>query len=74
MNNDERKFLHDLSSPFAMVFYHLDSMIEDLNEKPNPDQKLIQQLQNIFHTLEKMKSQLDQRRQILLEREEGSTL
>jgi hypothetical protein len=69
MISDERKFLHDLSGPFAMVFYLLDAMIEDLSENPLRDEQNLEQLKTVFKTLERMKSILDNRREILIQRD-----
>ena len=66
--NDERKFLHDIANPLGTAMFTLDSAIEDLSEKPEPNLESILQLQQVRTALEKVKVILRDRRQILIER------
>lgn len=61
MSEDERHFLHDLSSPLAIASGVIDILLEDSPEPLTESQK--KKLTRAFQALERMKIMLEKRRE-----------
>lgn len=66
--NDERKFLHDLATPLGAAILLTDSMLDDVQNRPGTDPDDLMRLGEIYKALDKINTQLKQRRQILISR------
>jgi hypothetical protein len=65
--NNERVFLHDIASPLGAAMFIMDSVIDDLKDRPIPDEEAIQQLVQVQQALEKLKLILQNRKQTLVD-------
>lgn len=66
--NDERKFLHDISSPVGTALLLIDMIAEGLQEKLPSDANEIQQIAQAAESLDKLKKMIVSRREILIQR------
>ena len=63
-SSEERKFLHDLSTPLATAIIMLDSAMEELNARPLATEDL-SHLTLVFESLLAMKQLVASRRDVL---------
>jgi hypothetical protein len=59
---DERKFLHDISSPLAVAIFVLEVALEDVKPDAILDKDSFESLQKAFGALEKLKKMIEDRR------------
>lgn len=66
-NTDERKFLHDLSSPLSAAMFMIDVMIEraQSDEAEMTKDELVKQLNGVLETHTRLKTLIESRRAIL---------
>lgn len=63
--NDERKFLHDLSSPLAALQLYLETMAEDANQNLKEGEEGDPRYQKCLLLLEKMTRLIEERRAVV---------
>lgn len=68
--NDERKFLHDISSPLGAAIFSLDSLLDYVQSQSKVDQEALGQIIQIYDILEILKRKVHERRRILIEKGE----
>ena len=68
--SEERAFLHDIASPLGTALFATDSLMAEIQELPENEQKYLQQLKMIYKSLQKTKTLLDERRQTLIAKKE----
>lgn len=61
--NDERKFLHDIATPTCTAIFVIDTLLDDVKNRPNAKQEEIEQLKQIFNSLEKIKKAIEARKE-----------
>lgn len=70
---DERRFLHDLSTPMSTVFFLLDMALEKLNVDPEKHSEEIKMLQGAVRSMQTARDLMQKRREILIAEEESAT-
>ncbi len=68
--NPERKFLHDLATPLGTAMLLTDIILEDIQTRADIDPEDVMKLGDIYKALEKIKSLIYERREILIKNEE----
>lgn len=66
--SDEREFLHDLASPLGTATYIAEAVLDSLDERTVKEFPELEQLQQLHEALQKMKSKLNERREVLIKR------
>ena len=66
--SDEREFLHDIAGPLGTAIFVLDGLLDDVQSRPGANSDDIVQLTEIYTALEKLKTYLQERREILIKR------
>ena len=66
---EERKFLHDISSPVGTALFILDSIL-DPNQRVVMNPGDLKQLKNAYESLLKTKDMIQERRRILIEKQD----
>ncbi|MEO5971048.1 MAG: hypothetical protein ABIQ95_14060, partial [Bdellovibrionia bacterium] len=61
IENKERKFLHDISSPVGTAIFVLDIVLDTLKSHTNPPEELIQ-IQQLSGIFERIKTLIEERR------------
>lgn len=64
--NDEREFLHDLSTPIGTALLLTDSLLDDVQNRANVDPDDLMRLSEIYNALEKITNSLKNRREVLV--------
>jgi hypothetical protein len=67
--SEERKFLHDLSTPISTVFFLLDMVIEKLKEDTEKNQLEIKMLESAVKSMQSAKELMRLRREDIISRE-----
>lgn len=67
-DNDERMFLHDLTSPIAAAMLAMDSLLDNLQSRPGTNTEDLEQARAAFDSLEKIRKMLHERRSLLINR------
>ncbi len=64
--NDERKFLHDISSPLTSVILNLENIVDMLQEK-NPEdlETCLKMMNNCIHQTKRASEMIKERREIV---------
>lgn len=65
MENKERKFLHDISSPVGTAIFVLDMVMDDL-QSTSPESPSLPRIQQAYALLEQIKSSIEGRRKEIL--------
>lgn len=65
---DEKKFLHDLANPVSTALFLVDVVLESFQNRPDLNQDELLQLQEICHSLDKVKDLIQDRREFLEKR------
>ncbi len=65
VSSDEKKFIHDISSPLGTAICRLDVAIEDLRAQPAADPGCLEQIEKAYGSLQKARQLLEARRQLL---------
>jgi hypothetical protein len=66
--NDERKFLHDISSPMGTALLLADSLLENMKNRPDVSPDELAQIGRINEVLEIAGNMIHERRQVLIQR------
>lgn len=66
--NEERRFLHDLAGPACTAIFLLDVVLENLQTRSEINSEDLQQLSKVYEALEKVKTLLHGRREVLIGR------
>ncbi len=66
--NDERKFLHELSTPLGAALLFMDSVLEDIQNRSSTDPDDLMRLTEINKALNKINTLLTERRETLIKR------
>ena len=66
--SDEREFLHDLATPLGTALLLTDSLLDDVQNRPNVEPDDLMRLGEIYNSLEKLNNSLKIRREILVSR------
>lgn len=67
---DERRFLHDLSTPMSTVFFLLDMTLERLQAEPEKNEEEIKMVQGAVRSMQTAKDLISRRRELLISEEE----
>lgn len=65
LENEERNFLHDLATPLGVALLLTDSILDDLQNRPNSDPDDLMRLVETYQALEKLNQLIQKRREIL---------
>ncbi len=66
---EERKFLHDISTPISSVFFLLDMVIEKLSQDQSHNEEELKMLNTATKSMNTVKDLIQKRREILIERD-----
>lgn len=69
---DERRFLHDLSTPMSTVFFLLDMTLERLQAEPETNEEEIKMIQGAVRSMQTAKDLIAKRRELLIAEDEGA--
>lgn len=67
---DERRFLHDLSTPMSTVFFLLDMTLERLQAEPEKNEEEIKMIQGAVRSMQTAKDLISRRRELLISEDE----
>ncbi|MFZ9595671.1 MAG: hypothetical protein ACO3A2_06285 [Bdellovibrionia bacterium] len=67
MDNEEKKFLHQMASPIAAALLLMDILMEDIQKEPQAQARLNPPLEQLHEVLQKVKSSLEERRKTLMQ-------
>ncbi len=68
---DERKFLHDLSTPISTVFFLLDMTLERLQTDSDKNSDEIKMVEGAIRSMQIAKELITKRREILISEEQS---
>ncbi len=68
---DERKFLHDLSTPISTVFFLLDMTLERLQVEPEKNLDEIKMVEGAIRSMQTTKELISKRREVLISEEQS---
>lgn len=69
---DERRFLHDLSTPMSTVFFLLDMTLERLHTDAQKHEEEIKMIQGAVRSMQTAKELISKRREVLIAEEESA--
>lgn len=69
---EERKFLHDLSTPMSTVFFLLDMTLERLQTEPEKNEEEIKMIQGAVRSMQTAKDLISKRREFLIAEDESA--
>ncbi len=69
---DERRFLHDLSTPMSTVFFLLDMTLERLQADPDKNEEEIKMIQGAVRSMQTAKDLISKRREYLIAEDESA--
>jgi hypothetical protein len=64
---EERKFLHDISSPVAAGLFMMEGRLERMSQAPNVDPQMLEQIERVFKTFDKLRQMIHDRRAALIQ-------
>ncbi len=70
---DERKFLHDLSTPISTVFFLLDMTLERLQSEHEKNIDEIKMVEGAIRSMQTAKELISKRREVLISEEQSMT-
>ncbi len=70
---DERRFLHDLSTPLSTVFFLLDMALERLSSDSEKHADEIKMIEGAVRSMQTARDLMQKRREILIAEEDSAT-
>ncbi len=67
-DSDERKFLHDVSSPLAAAIFSVDLLLEEMEGNPVDKAAALKLLARITGSLDDVRTRIEKRREVVKKR------